>query len=150
MTSLGAAIRRLWGMQVVRFAVVGLTGTGIYYVTALIALNAGLSVEVAHVVAFAVSIVFSYVAQKMVTFRVRGSHRRSIGRFVASTAIIAGSQFALVLGLRHLSIPALVLFAISSVYYPVASFCFHSLWTFKKKADSQARSNASAETDQTI
>jgi putative flippase GtrA len=150
MTSLGEAIRRLWSMQVVRFSVVGLAGTGIYYVTALIALDAGLSVEVAHVVAFAVSIVFSYVAQKMVTFRVHGNHRRSIWRFSVSTAIIAGSQFALVLGLRHLSIAAPVLFAISSVYYPVASFCFHSLWTFKKKANSEAHSNVSAETDQTI
>ena len=150
MTPLGAAIRRLWSMQVVRFAVVGLTGTGIYYVTALIALNAGLSVEIAHVVAFAVSIVFSYMAQKMVTFRVHGSHGRSIWRFALSTAIIAGSQFALVLGLRHFSIPAPVLFAVSSVYYPVASFCFPSLWTFKKKADAVVRSNASVETDQAI
>lgn len=135
MTSLATALRNLWSAQVVRFAIVGVCGTCIYYVAALTSLHAGLSIEAAHLLAFAISIVFSYVGQKLFTFRMRGGHRRSIWRFTIATAVIAGSQFLIVLGLRNLPIDAAVLFAISSVYYPIASFCFHSFWTFKQRSE---------------
>ena len=117
-----------------RFGIIGVCATGVYYVTALLGLRAQLTVEISHVLAFAVSIVVSYLGQKMFTFRVRGEHRRSAWRFAIATGVIAGTQFLVVLGLQKLALDPAVLFAISSVYYPIASFFVHSFWTFRSKS----------------
>lgn len=132
---LGALADREQRYRLLRFIVVGLAGTLIYYVTALLGASWGLTIEAAHWLGFAVSIVFSYLAQKAVTFRVKGEHRRSVSRFVIATAVIAGTQFLVILGLRLFLLDPAILFAISSAYYPVASFIIHSLWTFKRRPD---------------
>ena len=109
----------------------GVFGTALYYVIALGAVSAELSVESAHLVAFGISIVTSYFGQKIFTFRVRGENKRNASRFIVATAFIAAIQLLLVSALGYLGFEPLVLFAISSVYYPIASFVTHSLWTFR-------------------
>lgn len=141
----GALIDRERMARVLRFGVVGVSATLVYYLTALASVQAGLGTEAAHFVAFAVSIVFSYIGQKIFTFRVKGEHKRSVSRFVLATAVIAGIQFLLLLWLKALAVPTAVLFAISSVYYPIASFIIHSLWTFRRRKETRDVDGASGQ-----
>ena len=119
-------------MRMVRFVVVGGTATAIYFFLALACVAMGLGVEAAHVVAFVVSIVASYFGQKLVTFRVKGRHRRNASRFVIATAGIAAVQFGLVAYLKFMNLDPFFIFLVSSLYYPIASFIVHSLWTFRQ------------------
>ena len=118
--------------QILRFLVVGGTATSVYFFLALAGVGAGLSVEAAHILAFAVSIVVSYFGQKLFTFRVQGEHVRNVARFAIATAGISILQFLCVIGLNAMHLDKVLIFLASSVIYPVSSFIVHSTWTFRQ------------------
>lgn len=118
----------------VRFLVVGLGCTALYFVIAIGLVYAKLHVTVAHIIAYAISITASYAAQKILTFRIRGDHRRAAPRFIIATAAIAAVQFALIVGLSKAGLDDRLTVLISTLYYPAASFVVHSLWTFAPQA----------------
>lgn len=130
--------------RLLRFGIVGAVGTLIYYSLALTCVWAGLAVESAHIVAFLVSIIASYFGQKILTFRVRGAHKRNLTRFAIATGLIAALQLAIVSGLKMMALDVTVIFAISSVYYPVASFLTHWLWTFRPRQAGKAQEKNAA------
>jgi putative flippase GtrA len=119
--------------RLVRFVAVGLVATATYLGLSLALTGAGWSVEAAHVVALVISLIVSYAGQKLFTFQVSGNHRRFGVRFVIATAGIVATQFALVSGLKSAGFGSMVIFGISSLYYPVASYVAHSLWTFRQR-----------------
>ncbi len=49
--------------------------------------RAGVHIIVAHAIAYVVSILASYIGQKIFTFGVRGEHKRLGPRFVAATIV---------------------------------------------------------------
>lgn len=118
-------------LQIARFAAVGLCATAIYFSLALAFVKAGMHVAKAHVIAYAVSILASYLGQKIFTFGVRGDHRRNGPRFILATAFIAAIQFGLVMLCKRLGASDLTTIVISTLYYPLASFVVHTFWTFR-------------------
>lgn len=114
-----------------RFALVGLVSTATYFGLTIGLVYAGLPLQIAHILGYLVSIVVSYLGQKMFTFGIRGEHRRSGGRFLVAMATIAFVQYTLILVLQYLRCDPRLIVAVSTLYYPLASFCAHSLWTFR-------------------
>jgi putative flippase GtrA len=75
--------------EVVRFAVVGLSATAIYFL-AFNAVSYGTTASpvIANMVAFGLSLTVSYLGHKHVTFRAVGRHAVYLPRFVAITAVL--------------------------------------------------------------
>ena len=117
--------------RLVRFVLVGLVGTGTYFALTMALVLAGQPIEIAHIAGYAVSIVVSYLGQKIVTFGIRGQHRRSGARFLFATACIAAVQYGLIFVLAHQGVDGRMVVVLSTLYYPVASFTVHTLWTFR-------------------
>lgn len=122
-----------WGRlaRLVRFVLVGLISTATYFGLTMGLVYAGQPVEIAHIVGYGVSIVVSYLGQKIVTFGIRGQHRRSGARFLVATGGLAATQYGLILALAHSGVDARLVVIFSTLYYPVASFAVHTLWTFR-------------------
>lgn len=127
-----------------RFAGVGLAATAIYAAAGYTLLHVGLPVLGAHAGAYVVGLVASYFGQKLFTFGVRGQNRRVGVRFAIATAVLASSQFLLVWALERLGAHDQFVLAVSTVYYPPASFLLHSFWTFRKKPEIQQAASRGA------
>lgn len=121
--------------KVVRFGLVGLLGTLLYAGLAFGLEHAGLPVLWAHIIASAISLIASYMGQKIFTFGVRSQHREMGPRFALATAGLVTVQSVLVFGLSRAAVdPQLVLTA-STVFYPPSSFLIHTFWTFRPPTD---------------
>jgi putative flippase GtrA len=125
------AFRRDGILRLVRFGVVGVSCTLLYLGLSLGLVQAGLGLLVSHCAAYLVSLVASYLGHKLLTFQVRGQHGRTGSRFVLVTIVIAGTQFALVALLGETGLTDELVLLVSTVYYPLASFAAHSLYTFR-------------------
>ena len=130
--------RTLWSDKKIRFLIIGGINTfwGIAAYPALyVILNPlGVNYLVTLVLAYAVSIAFSFLTQKYLVFKTRGNHVRELSRFLG----LQGSIFALNL----IALPALVVatgwnpvfIQIGlSIGVAVLSYFFHDLVTFRAK-----------------
>jgi putative flippase GtrA len=127
--------------RLIRFVIVGLAGTGVYFGAAAGLVLLGMDVRVAHWAGFAVSQVASYFGQKKITFGIDGDHRRMGTRFVAVVVILASAQFLIVSGMAALRFQPLLGLAASTAFYPAGSLLLHFLWTFRPAKPEQS-SNA--------
>lgn len=125
-------------VKTLRFVIVGVTSTVIYAACAYGMLFSNSSVLIAHLVAYGVSLLTSYIGQKIFTFGIRGDNRRNLPRFMTATGAIALVQLALVAGLEHARIDPKVTLLVSTLYYPPASFVVHNLWTFQTHTHAKA------------
>jgi putative flippase GtrA len=127
-----------------RFIVVGLAATVTYAVCA-IALNRSLgelgAVKI-HLIAFAVSLLVSYLGHHQFTFSLRGRHEFYLPRFVFVTAclLLASTAMTYVCD-RVLRFDATAIAVGVSIFYPIASYLANLLWTFR--ADPGAGRDAS-------
>lgn len=121
-----------------RFAIVGIASTIIYAALAFGLLAAGFATLWAHSIAYVISILASYAGQKVFTFGIRGQHRRNMPRFIIATIGLAVTQFLLVALLEFLKVDPRITLAISTLYYPPASFVVHNLWTFRGSSSEPA------------
>jgi len=117
--------------RLLRFVLVGLISTGTYFVLTEGLVLTGQPIDIAHLIGYPVSLVVSYIGRKVFTFGVRGQHRRSGPRFLIATAILAATQWGLIQALKSAGLGSTSIVVISAVYYPVASFFLHTLWTFR-------------------
>lgn len=118
------------GLRILRFGLVGVAATALYVALAHLFLAVGASVELAHVAATGLSLVFSYLAQKAVTFRVSGDHRRYGPRFAIATAGLVTVSSAAVAALSAAGFADGAVVIGNAVVYPAASFLVHTFWTF--------------------
>lgn len=116
-------------MKLARFVIVGGLATLVYVATGFILLEFEATVLVAHIVASVVSLVFSYVGQKIVTFGIRGEHRRMGPRFAIATAGLLVFQFCLVWLASRLGASDGLALILNTIIYPPTSFLVHSVWT---------------------
>lgn len=124
--------RAMFG-TLIRFGFVGALGTLLYAGLAFALEGAGAPLYWAHAVASAISLIASYLGQKVVTFGIRGQHRKMGVRFILATAMLVSIQSALVVFLSRSGLaPQLILLA-STFFYPPASFLMHTFWTFRSK-----------------
>jgi putative flippase GtrA len=110
--------------KLLRFGLVGIAATAIYAVLALAGgAVLGLGAVAASIAAYGIAGLFSYLAQKRLTFRSDGDHAREAPRFgllaLAGWAIAAGAP-ALLTG--QLGLPAVVPIAVTCVLVPVVNF----------------------------
>ena len=119
--------------KAIRFAGVGLIGSAIYAGLAFGSVVAGLDILFAHTIALTISLLASYVGQKIFTFGVRGGHQRTGPRFAIATAGLVSVQYLLVLGFQAVGPSDYVTLWVSTLFYPPASFLIHTFWTFKAK-----------------
>jgi len=117
--------------RVLRFAAVGVMATLLYAALAFGLEASGLAVFHAHIIASGISLIASYLGQKIFTFGVRNQYRKTGVRFAAATALLVCTQSAIVLLLDRYGVsPGLVLLT-STLFYPPASFLIHNFWTFR-------------------
>lgn len=117
--------------RLIRFAVVGAGATATYFIISLAAIRAGLTPLLAHAAGYGPSLAVSYFGQKIVSFGVRGGHRRFGPRFAIATALLAAGQTLLVIVLARQGVAPLTVFGVSAAAYPAAAFALHSAWTFR-------------------
>lgn len=117
--------------RVMRFAAVGVMATLMYAALAFGLEASGMAVFHAHGIASGISLIASYLGQKIFTFGVRSQYRKTGLRFAAATAFLVCAQTAIVLLLDQFgSSPGLILLT-STLFYPPASFLLHNFWTFR-------------------
>ena len=117
--------------KLMRYGLVGVICTLIYLLIGYAGTLAGLGVGLSHTIAVIISLIASYVGQKVFTFRVSDQHARYGTRFLIATGGIVLAQFVLVFALREAGIAPLLIFLASSLFYPVASLILHWSWTFR-------------------
>jgi putative flippase GtrA len=118
--------------EVVRFAVVGLSATAIYFL-AFNAVSYGTTASpvIANMVAFGLSLTVSYLGHKHVTFRAVGRHAVYLPRFFAITAVLVlATSLLSVVGTTWLHLPPYMVAVLVSVSYPVGSFFLNKFWVF--------------------
>lgn len=130
--------RKLWSDKKIRFLIIGgvntLWGIAAYPVLFVILDPWGVNYLVTLLLAYAVSIAFSFTTQKYLVFKTRGNHVRELSRFLG----LQGGIFALNL----IALPALVVATAwnpvfiqigLSIVIAVLSYFFHDLVTFRAK-----------------
>ncbi|KDA00700.1 GtrA family protein [Hyphomonas oceanitis] len=132
MNRLPRLLRSELSLRAVRFFFVGLVGTGAYALIGYSLILSGMAVIIAHIIASVISLMVSYMAQKIVTFRVRGQHQRMGPRYAISTAVLIAAQFILVCILKFFCFENEIILAVNILFVPPASFLIHNFWTFNR------------------
>lgn len=117
-----------------RFGIVGVSATVLYFVLGWSLHRAGAAIEIASPIAQVLSILYSYAMQKTFTFGVDGQHARFGPRFVVATAGIAGLAQILVWSIDESGFGATTALLANCVFFPAASFFIHTFWTFAEPA----------------
>ena len=119
---------------IVRFGLVGVMATLVYFAASLVLLDLGLVPRATNLVAFAIGTVASYVGHYFFTYRADDSHLKLGGRFAAVTAglallCIVLHQVALWLGASPRGAALFV-----TIAYPPLSFALNHFWAFARGA----------------
>jgi putative flippase GtrA len=120
--------------RILRFGVVGLTATAVH-VTVFFVLTDGFAVDptLATAVAFLGAMVVSYLANRRWTFRFRGAHRRTFGRY-ATVAVVGAALNALIMRVAttnlgwHKNAGLLAVLAV----VPAFSYLGNRYWSFRR------------------
>lgn len=117
--------------QILRFGGVGIACTALYFGLGQASLLLGFGVQSAHLVAYAVSLLASYLAQKRITFGVRRQHGTYLLRFAMATAVLGLAAYLLVVFLEDLDLAEHWIISVNTLVYPAGSFLMHHFWTFR-------------------
>lgn len=125
----------------VRFGIVGIVATAVYFLLGMALVGRGAGALPAHIIALCAGFLVSYLGQKRFTFGIRGRHAAAGWRFVLATAALVAATFLVVFVLEAFGAPARATIIANTVFYPAASFVLHNAWTFRLRpagADGQA------------
>ena len=122
----------------IRFAFVGLGATAVHVVIAahLIATHM-VSAALGNAIAFVCANVCSYLCQSFYVFETRPETNR-YGRFLTVSLMGLVVVAAVSKGLDALGVHYLVGIAVVVLVVPIATFGFHTLWTFREGGEGQA------------
>jgi len=120
--------------SVSRFALVGLTATGIYAVLAMLLgswMRDDAGQAAASLVAYGAAAVFSYCAHRIFTFASSGAYRFEIPRFVVLTLSGVTISFIVPLVLAQwLLLPMIIPVAVVCVVIPLLNYIALDRWVF--------------------
>lgn len=122
---------RLDARRLVRFGLVGVLATSINLLTTLGLAQVGVAFGLASLVAFAVSLIASYLGHTLFTFKASAPHLRSVPRFVATTlvlVVVCATSAHVLVEWAQLT-PWLVAGGVA-IFYPIASYAMHRFYTF--------------------
>lgn len=117
-------------LKLMRFGAVGLSSSLLYGLMASALIHAHLELVVAHCIAYALAIPFSYFAQRGFTFRSSRSHVMSFPRFLLTNAVSFLLSTAIVAMSTAFQIPAAAAIAAVIVFVPLINYLFLNAWVF--------------------
>lgn len=120
-----------WAERWVRFLFVGGTSTIIYAVIGITGNWLGWPILVGNTVAYVLSFVFSYIAQRRYTFRSKLPHSQLLPKYAALQIAGLGLNTAIIFVLMHMGLPYVVAMGIAIVLVPVFVYIVNKLWVFR-------------------
>ena len=135
---MSAGLRTAFGVQPVRFAVVGLGAAAIMVVLSYLLVIMGIPPFAASVLAYATAFVLAYTAQRAWTFGARHRHGHALPRYFAiqaGCALMSGVLAHVLVTYLHMApLPMSVVIAAAS---SLASYVLSSRWAFAAWAESR-------------
>jgi putative flippase GtrA len=117
-------------LKLMRFGAVGLSSSLLYGLLASALIHAHVGLVVAHCIAYALAIPFSYFAQRGFTFRSSRSHVMSFPRFLLTNAVSFLLSTGIVAMSTALQVPAAAAIAAVIVFVPLINYLFLNAWVF--------------------
>jgi putative flippase GtrA len=117
-------------LKLIRFGVVGLSSSLLYGLLASALVHAHVALVIAHCIAYALAIPFSYFAQRGFTFRSNRLHVMSFPRFLLTNAVSFLLSTGIVAMSTALQIPAAAAIAAVIVFVPLINYLFLNAWVF--------------------
>ena len=128
-------ISRISESSMLRFGIVGISATIIYYVVALVAAKFGLVAVMANLVAYAAGVATSFVGHFHYTFKKRDNHFRYLIRFVIVTFfgyILSNIIIFIVMEVNQA--PFWLATLIVALLLPPANWICNRYWAFNEQA----------------
>jgi putative flippase GtrA len=120
----------LWELAV--FAIVGITGTGLYAaIVLLLARLGGLDLFMANHFAIAASALWSYFGHRLVTFKYGGAHAPAVSRFLVQLALLYVISNGLLFAVDRSGIDSLWGVAAIVTLNPFISYLALKFWAFR-------------------
>ena len=117
-------------LKLTRFAAVGLSSSLLYGLLASAFIHAKVGLVVAHCIAYALAIPFSYFAQRGFAFRSSRSHVMSFPRFLLTNGVSFLLSTGIVAMSTALQIPAAAAIAAVIVFVPLINYLCLNAWVF--------------------
>jgi putative flippase GtrA len=117
-------------LKLMRFGAVGLSSSLLYGLMASALIHAHVGLVVAHCIAYALAIPFSYLAQRGFTFRSSRSHVMSFPRFLLTNAVSFLLSTGIVAMSTALQVPAAAAIAAVIVFVPLINYLCLNAWVF--------------------
>lgn len=117
-------------LKLMRFGAVGLSSSLLYGLIASALIHAHVGLVVAHCIAYALAIPFSYFAQRGFTFHSSRPHVTSFPRFLLTNAVSFLLSTGIVAMSTALQIPAAAAIAAVIVFVPLINYLFLNAWVF--------------------
>lgn len=129
-------LTEFFGQRWVRFGIVGAISTAIY-----MALGIGfewlhMPVLLGNALAYILSFMFSYLAQRAWTFRSKLPHAQLLPKYAALQAGGLGLNSCIIATLMHFGLPYIIAMGIAVVLVPIVVYILNKVWVFRiPKAD---------------
>lgn len=118
------------------YLMVGVVNTIIGYGIIFYLMNIGTSPELSNVIGYAIGITFSYILNKIYTFKSKAHPKKEFPKFVVSLLASYGLNFlTLIFCVRVIHINPYVSQIISGAVYAVSGFYFVKIFAFKESVN---------------
>lgn len=120
-------------LKLVRFGAVGLSSSLLYGLLASLLLRMHVGLVIAHCIAYALAIPYSYVAQRGFTFRSSHSHLISLPRFLLTNVLSFLLSTGIVAMATAVQLPAAVAIATVIIVVPLINYLCMNAWVFPNR-----------------
>lgn len=129
-------LREFFGQRWVRFGIVGAISTAIYMAFGIGCEWLNMPVLLGNAIAYVISFVFSYLAQRAWTFRSKLPHAQLLPKYAALQAGGLGLNTCIIALLMHFGLPYIISMGIAVVLVPFVVYILNKVWVFRTpKAD---------------
>ena len=136
MGGIRAQIRRtaqyFFGQSWVRFGIVGVAATIVYFVIGISLERAGVAVLVGNAVAYVLGFIVSYFGHKLWSFQSSASHGSALPRFLIAWFAGLGLNTLIIWALMRFGAPYVVAMWVAIVLVPVFTYFAQKFWVFRQ------------------
>lgn len=120
-----------FGQRWVRFGIVGGLSTAIYVALGISCEWLHIPVLLGNAIAYVLSFVFSYLAQRSWTFQSKLPHSQLLPKYAALQAGGLGLNTCIIAVLMHFGLPYVIAMGIAVVLVPFVVYIFNKVWVFR-------------------
>jgi putative flippase GtrA len=124
------SLERTQLLKLVRFGAIGLSSSLLYGLMASALIYAHVRLVLAHCIAYALALPFSYFAQRGLTFRSNRSHMSSFPRFLLTNAASFLLSTGIIAMSAALQVPATASIAAVIIFVPLINYLCLNGWVF--------------------